>query len=63
MFMVFSKVKELVAGQWFVQDSALSYFVLGRVQGVLREKIPGFVIPQDLLNDIPNIFLNLIERI
>ena len=46
MFMVSSKVKELVAGKWFVQASALSYFVLDRVQS-FREKIAGMFIPQD----------------
>ena len=53
------KLKSVIKGKSTVQENTLSCYELGRVQGVLREKIMFFFLPQDLLNDIfPTFALN-----
>ena len=52
----------LIVGKSATQDITLTLYVLAAVQ-FFREKITGLFLPLDFLNDIPNIFLNLIKRI
>ena len=46
------KLKSVIKGKSTVQENTLSCYELGRVQGILREKIMVFFLPQDLLKDM-----------